>query len=134
MADGDFHKELELIQQVIERQATNSFNIKAWAITVIVGALVFRTNNLELLIAIIPLLGFWLLDGYFLLNERRYRELYQEVIKDPGAEDRTMFNMDASNYLTSRRDYLEATFLSVVGVFYILIGVAVGIYAIIIMS
>ena len=85
--DGNKHKHLEFIQGVINRMASNSFSIRGWAITLLVGILVVSAAGdngvafrIGLLIAAVAVLGsFWLLDGYFLAQERRYRKYYDEV-------------------------------------------------------
>jgi hypothetical protein len=95
--------------------------------------MVFRTSDIELIIAIIPLVGFWFLDGYFLLNERRYRKLHDDIIDDPEASQRQRFDMDASEYLATKKAYLRATIISAVGAFYSSMALAVGVYSVIIL-
>ena len=97
MNDGEkFVKELELIQNVIDRQADNSFKIKGWTITLVVVTILFRQNDVQVIVALFPLFAFWCLDAYYLKLERQYRALYNYVRDDPGASDRTRFNMDPS--------------------------------------
>ena len=77
-------KHLEFIQNVITRMNTNSFMIKGWAVTLVAAlfALSDKTHEHHLyLIAFIPVPLFWLLDGFFLATERRYRDLYKKVSK-----------------------------------------------------
>ena len=85
--DGDKHKHLEFIQGVIDRMGRNSFFVRGWAITLLVGILVVSASGDSSVIFIIPLLftsilmlsSFWILDSYFLAQERSYREFYDEV-------------------------------------------------------
>ena len=75
-------KHLELIQSVITRMNSNSFQIKAWSITIISAFLaiyVSSKNNYFLLAAIFPIIIFWLLDSYYLCQERKFRGLYNDV-------------------------------------------------------
>ena len=76
-------KHLEFIQNVIERMARNFFTIKSWAITLVSAILVLAvTSNsscLYLLVALIPTLTFWGLDGYYLKQEILFRKLYDSV-------------------------------------------------------
>ena len=80
-------KHLEFIQNVINRMARNSFFIRGWVITLVVGifALSAARNgdtifSVVLFVAAVLVLGaFWFLDGYFLDQERRFRGLYDEV-------------------------------------------------------
>lgn len=91
-------KEFEFIQEIIERQAENSFRIKGWTVTLVVVAIVFRTSDFQLFGAFIPLIGFWGLDAYFLRQEKMYRRLYEWVRKNrPETEDRK-FELDASRF------------------------------------
>lgn len=96
--DDDVVAELELIQNVIDRQADNSFKIKGWTISLIVVALLFRANDYALFIAFIPLLAFWGLDAYYLRNERRYRKMFEHVRSNPNDPDRERFKMDPSDF------------------------------------
>lgn len=75
-------KHLELIQNVISRMATNSFMLKGWAVTLVAGIFVLAgkdTDKLYFLVAYIPVIVFWGLDTYYLLQERLYRSLYDKV-------------------------------------------------------
>jgi hypothetical protein len=77
-------KHLEMIQGVINRMANNSFMLKGWAVTLIVGIFALAGKNITrgyFLVAYIPVLVFWLLDSYYLLQERLYRSLYEKVRK-----------------------------------------------------
>jgi len=83
------HKEIDLIQGVITRMANNSFLLKGWMITIIVGVLALTkdtlvTNDVSYLsiILLLPLLVFWYLDAFFLHKEKCYRELYNWVIEN----------------------------------------------------
>ena len=75
-------RHLEMIQGVITRMASNSFDLKRWSVLLLSGALVFlaRADDTEhLWVAVIPLLALWFLDGYFLNQERLFRQLYDKV-------------------------------------------------------
>ncbi|MCY3800193.1 MAG: hypothetical protein OXG46_01305 [Chloroflexi bacterium] len=91
------HKHLELIQGVINRLSTNSFLLKGWSV-VLVSSLFALTAASDraafVVLAYMPVLVFWGLDGYFLWQERLYRRLYDSVrIKGDGEID---FSMDVS--------------------------------------
>ena len=75
-------KHLEFIQGVINRLATNSFQMKGWTVVLVAAILVLlaRESRLEAAyIALAPIVVFWALDGYFLQQERLYRALYDHV-------------------------------------------------------
>lgn len=72
-------KHLEFIQNTITRMSHCSFMFKGWCITIISAFLALYAemeNPVFLLCAIAPILVFWGLDGYYLQQERIYRELY----------------------------------------------------------
>ncbi len=75
-------KHLELVQGVISRMANNSFMLKGWAVTLVAGIFALAgkdTDKLYFLVAYIPVIVFWGLDAYYLLQERLYRSLYDKV-------------------------------------------------------
>lgn len=89
-------KEIETIQGVINRMASNSFLIKGWAVTLVSVTLLLKGSNYQVFIAFIPLMTFWYLDAYFLRLERAYRKLYSWVISNRPENDEFLFNMDAN--------------------------------------
>ena len=77
-------KHLEMIQVVINRLAHNSFLVKGWSMTILSAAILFlsQSRNLSeciILTFILPVIGFWILDGYFLWQERNFRGVYNDV-------------------------------------------------------
>ncbi len=77
-------KHLEMMQAVINRLARNSFLLKNWSMTILVAAMVLIAkpdlpNPYFNFGVFIPIMGFWGLDGYFLMQERRFREIYKEI-------------------------------------------------------
>lgn len=90
-------KHLEMIQNIIERMAQNSFHLKAWAVamvSVIGGLTIKEINNMVVLITFVPIACFWILDAYYLQLERKYRNLYHYISKKN--EDEIDFNMKLS--------------------------------------
>ena len=78
----DKRKHLELVQGVINRMAGNSFMLKGWAVTLVAGIFALAgkdTDKLYFLVAYVPIIIFWGLDAYYLLQERLYRSLYDKV-------------------------------------------------------
>ncbi len=93
-------KHLDLIQGVINRMASNSFSLKNWTV-VLVSALFAlaakNSNTIFIAIAFLPAAAFWLLDGYFLRQERLYRKLYDYVRK---LEEKDIdFSMNTSDFI-----------------------------------
>ena len=74
---------LKMIQGIITRMNTNSFQIKGWTITLVSALLALYANSRKvtyIFIALIPVLIFWFLDSYYLQQERKFRELYKEIV------------------------------------------------------
>ncbi|MCY4184542.1 MAG: hypothetical protein OXC82_08015 [Rhodobacteraceae bacterium] len=94
MAMEDKHKHLEFIQNVIDRMAQCSFQIKNWTIIIVAALVALLTRNGEptlIILAPIFTVVFWGLDGFYLLQERLYRNLYDHVRK----QEETDFSMNA---------------------------------------
>jgi hypothetical protein len=75
-------KHLEFTQQVIARMANNSFSLKAWSVTLLAAIFALaadKANTTTLWVAVLPLFVFWILDAYFLGQERLYRALYNKI-------------------------------------------------------
>lgn len=90
-----------MIQAVISRMAGNSFLLKGWSVTLAAAVIALAANKeshaLLTLIALLPVLMFWVLDGYYLHQERLFRKLYDHVrLQDDDAVD---FSMDTSSFL-----------------------------------
>lgn len=78
-------KHLEFIQNIITRMNSNSFTIKGWMITIVSALLALyanSSNEIFMFIAIVPAFIFWLLDAFYLTQERIFRCLYNDVIYD----------------------------------------------------
>ncbi|MEN6576132.1 MAG: hypothetical protein ABFD90_07300 [Phycisphaerales bacterium] len=91
-------KHLELLQGVINRMAGNSFQLKGWSVVLVSALFALAANDMRVhfvFVAYFPALAFWVLDGYFLRQERMYRKLYDEVREAKGDPD---FSLDASGY------------------------------------
>jgi hypothetical protein len=91
-------EEVKVVQDIIKRMATNSFNIKTWTITIIVVALLFKGDGNHIFIAFIPLLSFWYLDAYYLQQERLFREVHDWIIRHRLDSDEELFNMNPKRF------------------------------------
>jgi len=104
-------KHLEFIQAVITRMNTNSFHIKGWTITIVAAFLaVFASTNNELfiLVSLLPVAVFWILDAYYLMQERKFRGLYNDVAgvsKSP--KDIKEFEMRPDLYIGGKYSYFD---------------------------
>jgi hypothetical protein len=91
-------KHLELIQGVINRMAANSFHLKGWSVVLVSALFVLAGRDAKVYfvyLAYLPAVAFWVLDGYFLWQERMYRRLYDAVRQGQADSD---FSMNAYNH------------------------------------
>ena len=89
--DSAFYEYFKIIQNAINRLASNSFLIKAWTITLIgsISILTFSILNTIIFTVLIGIvIVFWILDSYYLKMERLYRELYQDNVDKFNTLDR----------------------------------------------
>jgi len=121
-------KHLEFIQGVINRMAGNLFFLRGWTITLIAALLALfvkgTNSNYIIYFLLVLVLVFWILDGYFLSQERLFRALYNHVRKLD--EKEIDFSMNTSEYKKDKKNtWVCAMFSSTLLVFYLpLVGVA----------
>lgn len=118
-------KHLEFLQNVITRMNSNSFLIKGWTVTIVSAlfALASKDANINyVLVSYIAIPIFWILDGFYISQERQYRDLYTEVATK--AENEIDFNMDASKFDKGDRTWLSGILSKTLVPFY---GLSVGI-------
>lgn len=103
-------KHLEFIQGVVNRLSTNSFLLKGWSVVLVSALFALSVNNSNvrfIMLAYIPAIVFWGLDGYFLSVERIFRKHYDRVRTK--APDEIDFSMDTSDLSSGCRDWASAT-------------------------
>lgn len=78
-------KHLDFIQSAISRMAGNSFQMKSWNVALATAAIGFAvakdSQHEAVILALIPSFVFWVLDAYYLLLERAFRNLYNEAVQ-----------------------------------------------------
>ena len=115
---------LGMIQSVVNRMSVNSFLLKSWSV-VLVSALfalsAANTNVDFIILAYFPAIAFWILDGYFIHQERRFRAKYKAVCKTD--EEDVDFSMDTSNMATTRNSWPVSTLSTTLLIFH---GVVIG--------
>ena len=87
---------LEMIQEVINRMANNSFALKGWTVTLVAGIFTLSGDALatNFWFLFIPIIIFWGLDAFYLSRERAYISLYKHVTGL--SQNQIDFNMDTS--------------------------------------
>lgn len=103
-------KHLEFIQTITNRMAQCSFFVKGWSVTLVAALFALAAKDADgryAFIPYIPVFSFWIMDGYFLFQERLYRSLFDSVAKG----ETNNFNLDASKFEGKEgRTWLRATF------------------------
>ena len=90
---------MKTLQGVVNRLASASFRMKGWSVVLVSALLVLgaQVGSVELgIVALVPVLVFWGLDGYFLSQERLYRRLY-DAVRERKEED-IDFSMDVQGF------------------------------------
>jgi hypothetical protein len=79
---------IKMIQAIIGRLAQNSFLLKGWSVTLNTGLLAASLTDKGVFsaLAIFPAVAFWGLDGYYLMEERLFREFHEAVSQGRHAE------------------------------------------------
>ena len=113
---------LKMIQAVINRLGRNSLWVKTWSLTLIVAVMVLiaihYVHHPHFSLILIPfILGFWILDGYFLWGERLFRRVYDEV----RVQSDTDFQMDLFKHKDEPKcSWVSAIFSVTLVIFYLL--------------
>ena len=133
--DEDGRKHLEFVQTVIARQASNSFLVKGWALTVAAAAYAFAVKERAegvAVVGVMAVLAFWYLDAFFLRQERLFRCLYKSVI-DPDDTTVPAFSMDTDGFKDNERSKWPAVlFTRTLWIFFgalAVVGLLAAVYA-----
>ena len=135
MPDDNFmenkRKHLEFIQSVIARMNSNSFLIKGWAVTLVSALFALAakdSNRVFIVVAIIPVTVFWVLDGFFISCEKKFRALYDDVAAI--TEDANItFSMDVSKKIGWRLSWFYCIFSKTLLAFYFVLVITTFVIA-----
>ena len=113
-------KHLEMIQGVINRMAQCSFMLKGWSVTLVAALLALSVATKQKIalmsVSFLPLIVFWILDGYYLCQERLFRSLYDSIrTKDEKEID---FSMDTRGFKGGRNTWMSTTTSTTIRTFY----------------
>lgn len=117
------HKEIDLIQNCINRMANNSFLLKGWMVSLVAVILALIEKEISLiilcLILLIPVLSFWYLDAFFLHAERKYRALYEWVLDHRIRKDLThLYDLNPNRFTESVDSIWETMWSVTLKIFY----------------
>ncbi len=121
-------KHLEMTQAVINRLGRNSFLLKSWSMTILVAAMVLIArenlqNSYFVLVLFFPIVGFWILDGYFLWQERLFRYVYDDIREQTDTD----FKMDLGKHKGKpKSSWISAIFSVTLIIFYLIEVLFVG--------
>ena len=98
-SEEDDRNYISLLQENINRMASNSANCKTWLITILAALLAVQASLPELRglvwIALIPTVLFYFLDSYYLGLERRFIKIEERFINEKRAgHDTTQMHYD----------------------------------------
>ena len=119
-----------MIQGVVNRLAQNSFLLKGWSVILISALFALGASDTRasfIYLAYFPAVAFWVLDGYFLWQEKLSRALYDHVrvLKEENID----FSMDVSKAdisgITWRQAFFSTTLIIFHGVILVSITIAV---------
>lgn len=114
----DLYKEIDLIQNVMQRMANTSFLIKGWTITLVAIIFSARTNLDALPLVIIPIILFWILDAYFLHQDRLYRHLYEWTIAHRMHTTDYLFSLNTTRFKSEVGSHWNVMFSFTLFLFY----------------
>lgn len=86
---------LGFIQAVISRMGSNSFLLKGWSVTLVAAIFALSAKDADqrfVMMAYFPILIFWILDAFFLHQEKLFRKLYEEVASGRQPSDHFSMN------------------------------------------
>ena len=112
-------KHLEFIQNIITRMNSNSFILKGWTITLVSALFALAANDTNMnyvLVSYIAIPIFWILDGFYISQERQYRDLYADVAKK--TQNEIDFSLDATEYNKGKNNWISGILSKTVIPFY----------------
>lgn len=84
IVDENTREYLKMLQAIITRLNTNSFQIKTIVVTIVTSFIVFmyekNQSHMVTIGIIVIIVLFWILDASFLRYEKAFREKYNEVV------------------------------------------------------
>lgn len=109
---------LEFIQRTINRMASMSFAAKGLCIILAIIVFILLDRN-NIIVVYIPIISFWIVDGYFLSQERLYRSLYDDV----RPKKVTDFSMNTKKYEGGRNSWIRSIFSKTLIIFYMTLAI-----------
>jgi hypothetical protein len=134
--DEDKRKHLDYLQAIITRMNANSFQLKNIAVVILTAMFALFAANPKVLLIFLagfPLIIFWLLDAYYLQQERKFRALYEDVAGLTNQFEIVTYDMSLDKYNGNGCSFGESLFSKTILLFYIPLFAIVIIFAVIFM-
>lgn len=115
-------KHLEFIQNIITRMNTNSFQIKAMSLSLVSALLAVYATTQQvdiIIICIFPISIFWILDAYYLSQERKFRGLYNDLVMNNNPHKLKPFEINTTNYKGNKYSISSTLFSITIWTLYI---------------
>ena len=115
-------KHLDMIQTIINRLGNNSFLAKGGSVTILVAAMILVAkqdlqNPYIVLVILLLIVRFWILDGYFLRQERLFRQVYEEIRQQTDTD----FSMDVGKHRNKPKcNWVSSIFSITLLIFYLI--------------
>jgi hypothetical protein len=119
--DEDKRKHLDYLQAIITRMNTNSFQIKNMAVVILTAMFALFAATPKVLLIFLsgfPLIIFWLLDAYYLQQERKFRALYEDVAGLTNHFEIITYDMSPDKYTGNGCSFTESFFSKTILSFY----------------
>jgi len=136
MTEENASKHLEFIQGAITRMANNSFLLKGWTVTLVAALFALAAQNENdnfVFLAFFPIIAFWILDAYYLRQEKLFRKLYDDIrIKEESAiQIEGPFSMNTNPFDRKVQSWIGTMFSKTLVIFY---GISITTVIIVIIS
>jgi tetrahydromethanopterin S-methyltransferase subunit G len=102
--------------------AKNSFALKGWTVTLISAMFALAAKDVNrsfVILAYFPVIMFWILDSYYLSQEKYFIAIYNEVRKK--SESSIDFSMKSETTKWNLYTWIESSISPTIGIFYGLI-------------
>lgn len=123
MVKEDPVKHLEFIQNIVTRMANNSFLLKGWTVTIVAALFALAAQNSNprfVILAFFPVIAFWILDAFYLWQERLFRALYNDIRKkaEDEIQSKDPFSLDTTPYKSSVQSWARIAVSKTIIIFY----------------
>jgi hypothetical protein len=115
---------LEMLQRAVDRMANAEFLVRGWSVTLVSAFFALAAKDADkhfFAVAYFPIIAFWILDGFYLSNERAFRALFDTARQHTGPVD---FAMTPK---TGVSEWIGACFAVPVVLFYLVLALSTSI-------